>query len=319
MAKGIYPPLRLIDDMETKNYIIWECFQKIPETIKRNGSIIEMVNHIQNQLSDKGKMIENSIKFFHYVANLYTIEEWREQKQVYVFPDEMFKIFCMETEDFDMDKRVFKYLPYKSIYLELNGYRGYHGMIMRYCKLEGQDTMMFLLIKNDGITFRTLNFTFQEGEKFSKSIDRFIVDEDREDIKSIMAFGFQAAMYLCAKNCDIEENSVTRGTYKPGRTVKNKFSEIRKWDVAERVVREYKKSLKKMEEDEQKDIQIQDVDEDSKIVIIGKKRKSPRMHWRKAHWQRYWVGKGRTQMIWKFIPPGPVNATDDIVPVVKHV
>lgn len=314
MAKGIYPPLRLVDDFEKLNSLLWECFRNVPEDLKQTGEITEMVDNIKKQFVDKGLTVENHRLLYHYVTNLYIIEEWRKQKQVYVFPDEMFKIFCKETEDFDMDKKVFDYLPYKSIYLELNGYRGYHGMIMKYCKFEREDNMLFILIKNDGVTYRTLNFIFKEGEKFSDSIDRFIVDEDKDDVKSIMAFGFQAAMYLCAKNCDIEENSITKGTYKHGETIKNKFSEIRKWDVAERVVQEYKKSLEKLEESEQNEEDL-----DTTVKGTQTKRKSPRMHWRKAHWQRYWVGKGRTKLVWKFIPPGIVNSTDDIVPIVKHV
>lgn len=319
MAKGIYPPLRLVNDFETTGSVLWEYFQKVPEDFKVAGKIAEMSDDIQKQLREKGMRLQDYRQLMSCIVNFYIIEEWREQKQVYDFPDEMFEIFCKQTEDFDMDKRVFEYLPYKSIYLELNGYRGYHGMIMRYCKLEEKDNMLFLLIKNDGITYRTLNFEFKEEEKFSDSIDRFVKDEDRENVKTLMAFGFQAAMYLCTKNCDIEENLVTKRTYKPGGTIKNKFSEIRKWNVAERVVQEYKKSIKKIEDDEYKDIQIQNMGEDSKAEYGSKKRNSPRMHWRKGHWQRYRIGKGRTEIVWKFIPPGIVNFTEDTLPIVRHI
>lgn len=45
---------------------------------------------------------------------------------------------------------------------------------------------------------------------------------------------FQTVMYLASKKPDVSENEVTRKTYKPSKIIKNKFSEIQKWDVGVR-------------------------------------------------------------------------------------
>lgn len=106
-------------------------------------------------------------------------------------------------------------------------------------------------------------------------------------------------MYLSSKEADVIESSETIKTYKPSSLVKNKYSEVRKWNVGCRYgekIRSYQKN------------KIQQY-ENSESSQNGK-----RPHIRKAHWERYHVGEGRKDIITKWKEPVFVNGDfNDIV------
>lgn len=97
--------------------------------------------------------------------------------------------------------------------------------------------------------------------------------------------------YLCAKNAEILERPIKR---RPPSN-KHRFSEIRTWDVALRYgsqLREYKKQTQEAKNNPNKH--------------VG--HRSPRPHMRRAHWHRYWTGKGRTELTILWIDSIAVNA-----------
>lgn len=97
--------------------------------------------------------------------------------------------------------------------------------------------------------------------------------------------------YLCAKNAEILERPIKR---RPPSN-KHHFAEVRTWDVALRYgsqLREYKKQTQEAKNDPSKH--------------VG--HRSPRPHMRRAHWHRYWTGKGRTELTILWIDSIAVNA-----------
>ena len=113
-------------------------------------------------------------------------------------------------------------------------------------------------------------------------------------------------MYLCSDNKDVQENEEQKKIYRPSKSIKNRFSEIRKWDVGYRIVHEHKK----MEQNAEKEWYEKHPGD----------RRRPRMHWRKAHWHTFCCGKGRNERRIKFIAPILVNEIlDDEVPMVNRV
>lgn len=113
-------------------------------------------------------------------------------------------------------------------------------------------------------------------------------------------FLLQFLMYLSSKEPDVVESPDTIKTYKQSSFLKNKYSEIRKWDVGCRygeVIRCFNK----------KKIQFGEIKE-------GSNQNSKRPHMRKAHWERYHIGKGRKEIITKWKEPVFVNGgSDDII------
>ena len=108
--------------------------------------------------------------------------------------------------------------------------------------------------------------------------------------------GMRYCIGFCHK---ISENPVTKNTYRPTKTVRNKFSEVRKWDCGYR----FGSEVRKMTNINSKENKAEEPDlcgeRDSQI------HRSPVAHTRRAHWHHYWTGprKGERQLILKWIAP----------------
>ena len=131
--------------------------------------------------------------------------------------------------------------------------------------------------------------------------------DPRQDI--VIAI-FQIMTFISVDASDISENPNTKQTYRPSTTVKNKFSEVRMWDVGVRygqaihvAKQEYKKYVKKY---------------NGRGEGI-KERKPVRPHMRRAHWHRYHIGKGRqeTKLIW--LAPTYVCGNHEIPVTIREI
>ena len=137
----------------------------------------------------------------------------------------------------------------------------------------------------------------------------------------MVLFVFQLLCYLTSKEPDIAESPVTRGTYrKPVGKPKNTFSEVQQHDVGVRYGKSIRTRLRENDTEEKRRRKTQKRagnadDEQEKNV-----RKSPVPHFRSAHWQRYWVGEGRKQLVTKWIEQVYVGFRDrdDKTDVVIH-
>ena len=130
---------------------------------------------------------------------------------------------------------------------------------------------------------------------------------DNKAFPSIWVFVLQAITYLSISKKDISEDQLTKKTYKPYQTPKNRFSEIRKWEVGVRIGNAIRKSKKATEEK----------DEQENVEKAPYMRKPLRPHVRAAHWHHYWTGKGRTALEIRWIEPVFVG-TDNDLPAVIH-
>ena len=139
-------------------------------------------------------------------------------------------------------------------------------------------------------------------------------DPRTEIVKSI----YQIIVFLSAQNTDIQENPVSRQHYRPfpASAPKDRFSEVRTWDVGVR----YGKAIRlskpgkpaRISEPVDADANSPEGKEETK-----KKRKAMRPHLRCAHWQRYRVGKGRKEIRVNWILPVMVGvgSNDTDIPV----
>lgn len=86
---------------------------------------------------------------------------------------------------------------------------------------------------------------------------------------------------------------MTKDTYHPTAKVKNKFSEIRKYDCGFVYGAEVRKNRVKLQEGKTQ----------NNKKIVNKSRSPMRPHTRKAHWHHYWTGKGRSELVLRWIAP----------------
>lgn len=136
------------------------------------------------------------------------------------------------------------------------------------------------------------------------------MSDEYDPRRDIVIAIFQIMTFISIDASDISENPNTKQTYKPSTTVKNKFSEVKIWDVGVRYGRaihvakqEYKKYIKKYNN------RSEDI----------KERKPTRPHMRRAHWHRYHVGKGRkeTKTIW--LAPTYVCGNHEIPVTIREI
>lgn len=133
----------------------------------------------------------------------------------------------------------------------------------------------------------------------------------------------QILNYLSSEEPDICENEQTKVTYKPknigNAEIKDKFSEIRKWDVGVR----FGTAFRKWRLSEKTAPDLPDT-EDADETTEKKQRKSYRVrpHSRKAHWSHYWYGSGDNKVRRpKWIAATFVNVggkQQELSPVVIH-
>ena len=108
-----------------------------------------------------------------------------------------------------------------------------------------------------------------------------------DTIADVTIFIIQFLLYISSKKPNITESELTKKTFKPYKVPKNKFSQVRKWDVE----LYYGDKIKVWEEKEKKNSEYK-----------GGSHKRPRPHTVSAHWQGYWCGSGDDKHIelrWK--------------------
>jgi hypothetical protein len=273
------------------------------------------------------------------------LETWSENKQVYK-PDVDFLKDLAKTTNFKLHRSDIEHLPDRTFYIDCEGYEdNFWGAFVSVCK--GFDGSFFVSIfgvsKNGEL--RNSNIFIDFDENGVSDIDKQFNNDILEDIAKIHEVLFnrpinlpkqseddlqwntnirlvlQLMLYLTSKEPDIQESEVTKRTYrKPTGKPQNTFREVQIKDVGIRygkTIRAFKKEQKKQQH--HKEHNANDVEV---TIIEGKKRKSPRLHYRSAHWQRYRVGPGRKKVINKWIEPVFVGAgkrtnTDVVIHKVK--
>ena len=225
------------------------------------------------------------------------------------------------------------HLPYNAFYIDLGQCYGLSEIdgIFVFLNPDGERIYVTQYILMDGMFFSYYNsFIKQNGSDLieikSESLPQShylyvpecmkggekIREKDIEvDRRKITMMCLQFVIYLSSQEPDILESPITKGTYKPsGERDKNKFSEIRMWETGYR----FGASFRKKAEEYKK---ASETTEDK----TGKKRKSPIPHFKCAHFQHYWVGKGRNTCIirWKEAYPASLKDGAEIKEAVIHM
>lgn len=148
-------------------------------------------------------------------------------------------------------------------------------------------------------------FDYDLNKDFIQTSDSFKTQWFIGGLSNFRLFLLQFLMYLSSKEPDINESQETINTYKPSSIIRNKYSEIRKWEVGVR----YGEKIRQLERNKLNRI----------FGIEGYNQNAKRPHIRKAHWERYHVGKERKGIILKWIGSVFVNGDADEVITNIHV
>lgn len=270
------------------------------------------------------------------------VERWAKYKMAYKVDNDFFHEI-IQTENAVVSKEMFKNLPFDCFFIDLTDVKGiadFKGVFVYLHEDKGMICLNTYMVRSVGYTFFSYyswyNFNIQdeiewqmddlpEADFVARSIEyneNAFVDNGYVDIadtdprNSIVMAVCQLLMFIALDASDIEENANTKQTYRPrkeGARIKNKFSEVRMWDVGVR----YGKAIRVAKQQFNKAISELSENENSDGSV--KNRKPMRPHIRRPHWQRYHVGKGRTETILKRIGTVYVCGKHEIPVTIREI
>lgn len=263
------------------------------------------INKVLNEItSDTSKDI--AIDIFKKVLGTKVIEE-------------NFNKMVEEVEYIELSKEDIEHLPVQTFYVDLSdceNFQPFHGVFVDVKIIDDffsinlqmlRNDMMFFSwilrgeVSNDGTIkvknpYELKNAKAYEVADFETHRKKSRVEMPRVEVASLC---LQLLIYLTSREPDISESPVTKNTYrplKPCSKIRNKFSEVRIQDVGVRfgnAIRLFDKEQKEKNARE------------GGYIISD--RKSPRPHYRNAHWRRVHYGKKHSQVRTQWIPPSFVG------------
>lgn len=241
---------------------------------------------------------------------------WRIYKQVYSFPIEMETLLFEQADDIAIPADVLRNLPYPCIYVETHTLADINGFFfhfesdvntgrleMRFLLLtENLDCIPYVVHMIPGGTLQDgLNDSLKETNTNLNKIGCKSLSHNINDYEIVYKL-IQLVLYICAQNKEIEEDVITRKTYRKPKTensIKDKFREVQKWNLGV----EISQTIRKMSQ--RPSTSFSHRGNESSGVGTSK---SP--HVRRGHWHHFWIGKRNDERkrILKWIPPIFANA-----------
>lgn len=308
---AIYPPLKLIMHPPFFEFASWEKLEQIRFILLDAGKCWQDSIYLPSwgisigiQMFNEVKMQPNTL--FGASIALAILASWRRQKEVYRFSLELEQILYGQAGDSRIPVGILQRLPYSCFYIETpNLCSGkFHGFFVFMD--QNIDKTMYILrclgISPTGDIIKNYDLKLSEGITLEGAIKSSLTEElsnvlagerkvtldevmqeiaDREYVISRL---LQLILYICAQNSDVTENSKGRtGSPKNTAVIKDKFREIRSWDVGYRIVNRLKRNTEAEQHTEKRLI------EGSPTEKVSRQR--PRPHIRRSHWHIYWTGK----------------------------
>lgn len=287
------------------------------------------------------EMMRNKYFAMHRISACFAVAGfsgvWKYNKVVYE-PDQEFSKALIGTKTLRVYPEMLKHIPFNTFYLDFSKnalfeYEGFFVNVKVYS--DGTIKIMtlpaeknysnipvnenesnnvpsaymdsFVLKQSDYNTDNgMLYFDYDLNKDFIMTSDSYRTQWFIGGVSYYREFILQFLMYLSSKEPDIVESVDTINTYRPSNTLKNKYSEIRKWDVGCR----YGDKIRLYEKRNTMRYEVANIE--------GQNSKRP--HIRKAHWERYHIGKGRSKIVTKWIEPVFVNGnSEDIIAIIHGV
>ncbi len=306
-------------------------YMELDRVFFQNIDIITEATGVSREelFSNNGERLRTEIKDLYLAPVM--IEEWSKSKQVYK-PDPDFAAALLKTQKLQITKDMLTHLPYEYFYIDLSDIRAFDpitGIFVFVDHITENDKNIGVNITIYILTDSMMYFSHYFNGYYS---DKGIIDVDMKDEEDagyevwnadkevvfnpedfnvernqVSLFVLQLISYLSIEEPQITESDYTKGTYKKrnsSQKIKNKWNEVQIFDVGVRYGTNYRKNIErfKKQNEETKDTDV-------------KHHKSPIPHMRSAHWHKYWVGEGRTQLKVNWIEPTFVGAkeTKDVI------
>lgn len=257
---------------------------------------------------------------------------WRRSKEVFVLDADMEQLLYEQADDLEINSHILMRLPYPCFYVQtsflqleklpVNGF----FVHLEYDVNDGHTELRLLFLFGNKTTIGFPIYIDESNiqDSLERTLDAahrnlppdlpfegpmLLHGNDYSKLEQFLKKSLQLVLYLCAENVEVRKNPEQDTVMKRSNAgIKDRYAEIRKWDVGIRIgqaVRRYKKVHESIAKDEQAHSLL---------------RLSPRPHMRRGHWHHYWSGpkSGERKLILKWTAPTFIGAADEDKPVVIH-
>lgn len=330
-----YPPLELLRRMTAEHPGIWDDMEMLH---KENGTgglphwpewcYAPIAAAMASVMGPDEATLDRKREAVRDAQAVAALAPWRQSKEVYVLDPDM-QGLLFEQEDLDLSVETLLRLPYPGFYIEFaadNSYisKTFHGVFihLEYDVDNGDRELRLLYLPRAGIpfgipvhldagtiadsvreTYRQAHKAVEEDPELRRALltDEACMDQQADIYRQTV----QVVLYLCAQNAEISQNSEQAFYTKRTPTIKDRYAEIRKWDVGMRIgkaIRAYRgESVAKSKPE-------------------GGHHASPRPHMRRGHWHSFWSGpkadpdQRKLELMW--VAPTIVGANQEVEPPV---
>lgn len=341
-----YPPLKAVEVANKKLPEIWAAIEKTRTDMLSTSSPLWR----EDIYIPAWQVYEETFLYGPYnvpaearpralAVALSILASWRRYKEVYRFAPEMEELLYKQV-DFDLLVDTLRHLPYPCFYVETPKILDdrYHGFFIAYDQIKDgtpllrcmatkkEDTLDFVfseirlekgLMLKDGIAKAAIKAAAEMGvehlsEQFAAEMIIYV-----KYWTIILSRLCQLLLYLTAQNVDLEEIAGKSGRGHErvsGTPIKDKYREIRTWEVGVRTVKKLERARNNFNQP----------NDDAGRHLEGQKRISPKPHWRGSHWHLFWIGKRKSEnrkFIIKWIAPTLINCktTEDLSMTINQI
>lgn len=282
-------------------------------------------------MGDAPDTFENRLNSVHDAQIIAALAPWRRSKEVFVMDKEMQELLFEQADDLKLDPELLLHLPYACFYIQFasgTAFQGvvYHGVFvhLEYDSDRNERELRLLYLTEDGETIgvpihidaETIEESIQmvsdeayrniPADEYEYRRALIAETETRQRTADFYKQTLQLVLYLCAQNADITPNSEQAFYTKRSAVLKDRYAEIRKWDVGVRIgnaVRAHRKAA-------------------ARCAMPGTTHTSPRPHMRRGHWHHFWTGPksdpDTRKLVLKWVAPTFVSVSVEETPVTLH-
>lgn len=340
-------PLQIVRNLTRQVPDIWERVEKIRAEKKSNWPewcYIPTREGVDIAFDLCGR---DALDSSYYGQQISTLAPWRLSKEIFLIDPQLEEELCKQ-ENLNIPAECLMKLPYPCFYVKFQGDTMksflYDGVFVRldadpsrgnelkllFASADGRTTGFPISLEAKTVTesfkkvvelaYANLQRIRDEAavKRLSEKVRQYVEDSTAELLQKTL----QLVLYLCAENAELvpEPSATGRETtsaLKDVVTRKDRYSDIRKWDVGVRIgaaIRKYR-SEAKTENPESLDEEVKSETKER----TG--HASPRPHMRRGHWHHFWTGakkdvEGR-KLVLRWIPPTFIGK-EMATPVVLH-
>lgn len=350
-----YPPIQSIKEITQKVPSIWEHIaqaaarQRVEESLWRPDIYITSWR-LEEEVLDRFYQVPAGTES-KTAATLSVLSSWRRCKEVYRFAPDMEQMLYRQA-DCRLPISLLMHLPYSCFYIETPQLAGerYHGYFVSldHTSIDqtGRKVRLLRLLacgRQDASDMRLIELPLEEGKMLideilpaamrTANIAHISPEYATEFLMNYLysMTGFitklcQLILYITAQNADVIQQSQP-GKERTGQAppsgsglaeIKDKYREIRGWDVGYRIVNKMKAVKREQSEQEQltegeESRNRCDNEMESELRHV---RMSPVPHLRCGHWQTFWTGKREPdnpnrKRVLRWIAPAFINCGHD--------